>query len=146
MSLVKFRRRFPLFESGVPIWFDTEEWLKDPFFTNGKTMPAMNVKETDDLFEFELAIPGFKKDQIEVALEDDELHVTASKETEETTEEEGYTRKEFSFNEFERRIPVPANVNLKKEVKANYDNGVLHIMLKKLDKTIEHPKKKIAIK
>ena len=147
MSLIKFRRRMPLIESGMPSWFDTSDIFDDDFFENGKSLPPMNVKETDTAYDIELAIPGFSKDEIEVSLENDLLHVSAEKKKE-TVEEDvkGYTRKEFSYNSFERKIKVPNTVNQKKEVKATYNNGLLHLQLTKEKTAIEHPKKKIAIK
>ena len=147
MSLIKFRRRMPLIDQGVPTWFDTSDIFNDDFFENGKSLPPMNVKETETTFDIELAIPGFSKDEIEVSLENDVLHVSAEKEKE-TVEQnvEGYTRKEFSYNSFERKIKVPDTVNQKEEVKATYYNGVLNLQLIKEKDAIEQPKKKITIK
>lgn len=146
MSLIKFRRRMPLIDRGIPTWFDTSDIFDDDFFENGKSLPPMNVKESEKAFEIELAIPGFSKDEIEVSLENDVLHVSAEKEVKTVEEDKGYTRKEFSYNSFERKIKVPNTVNQKKEVKATYNNGVLNLLLAKEAPAIEQPKKKIAIK
>lgn len=146
MSLVKFKRRFPLIEGGLPKWFETDNWFEDEFFKTAKNIPAMNVKEDDTTYNIELAIPGFSKKEIEISLENDILLVTAEKKEEEVTEDEGYTRKEFSYNAFERRIPLPLNVNQDEEVKASYTNGVLNLLLTKVPQLQELPKKKIAIK
>ena len=136
----------PLIDAGVPNWFDTSDIFDDEFFANEKNLPPMNVKESDSAFDIELAIPGFSKDEIEVSLENDLLRVSASKEKE-TVEEnvEGYTRKEFSYNSFERKIKVPNSVNQDKEVKATYHNGVLNLQLTKEKFAIDQPKKKIVI-
>ena len=105
----------------------------------------MNVKESDSSFDIELAIPGFLKDEIEVSLENDVLHVSASKEKESVEEDvEGYTRKEFNYNSFDRRIKVPNTVNQDKEVKATYNNGVLYLQLTK-DEVAKDRSKKIEI-
>ena len=99
MSLIKFRRRLPLIDRGIPTWFETSDLFEDDFFENGKSIPPMNVKESDSSYDIELAIPGFSKDEIEVSLENDVLHVSASKEKETVEEDvEGYTRKEFNYN------------------------------------------------
>jgi HSP20 family protein len=136
----------PLIDRGIPTWFDTSDIFDDDFFENGKSLPPMNVKESEKAFEIELAIPGFSKDEIEVSLENDVLHVSAEKEVKTVEEDKGYTRKEFSYNSFERKIKVPNTVNQKKEVKATYNNGVLNLLLAKEAPAIEQPKKKIAIK
>ncbi len=137
----------PLIDRGFPTWFDTNDMFDEDFFDNGKLMPPMNVKETEKTFDIELAIPGFTKEEIEVSLENDVLHVSAEKEKETVEEDvEGYTRKEFSYNSFERKIKVPNTVNQDKEVKAIYNNGVLNLQLTKTKVAKELPKKKIAIK
>ncbi|MCW5519812.1 Hsp20/alpha crystallin family protein [Aureitalea sp. L0-47] len=146
MSLIKFRRRMPLIDRGIPTWFDTSDIFDDDFFENGKSLPPMNVKETESTYNIELAIPGFSKDEIEVSLENDVLKVSAEKEKETVEEDvEGYTRKEFSYNSFERKIKVPNTVNQDKEVKATYNNGLLNLQLFKEEIAIEQPKKKIEI-
>lgn len=146
MSLIKFRRRLPLIDRGLPTWFDSSDIFDEDFFENGKQLPPMNVKETENAFDIELAIPGFSKDEIEVSLENDILRVSARKEKETIEEDvEGYTRKEFSYNSFERKIKVPNMVNQDKEVKATYNNGVLNLQLIKEEVAIEQPKKKIEI-
>ena len=140
MTLTKIRRRTPLFEGGFPVWFDTNELFED-FFNNGKNLPAMNIREDEKFFEVELAVPGFSKKQIEVSLEDDKLHVFAEKRTEDVDEKEDeYTRREFTYNEFERIITMPSYVNAE-EVKANYHNGILSLKLPKIMEKIT-PKKK----
>lgn len=102
----------------------------------------MNIREDEKFFEVELAVPGFSKDEIEVSLEDDKLHVFAEKSIEKVDEKEKeYTRKEFTYNEFERLITLPAFVNAE-EVKANYHNGILSLTLPKMmEKVI--PKKRL---
>ena len=57
-------------------------------FFEDSLVPAMNVKELDDHFEVEFAVPGFKKEDFEVSIEDDVLFVSAKKELEETKKEE----------------------------------------------------------
>jgi HSP20 family protein len=146
MSLIKFRRRLPLIDRGIPTWFETSDLFDDDLFENGKSIPPMNVKESDTSYDIELAIPGFSKDEIEVSLENDVLQVSALKEKETVEEDvEGYTRKEFSYNSFERKIKIPNTVNQDKEVKATYNNGVLNLQLAKDEVAIDQPKKKIAI-
>src|SRR5210317_147433 len=46
------------------------------FFEDNSLMPAVNVKEHEDVFEIEFAVPGFNKKDFEVTIEDDVLHVS----------------------------------------------------------------------
>lgn len=150
MSLTKVRTRFPRIESGLlpswPSWFETNNLLEDNFFDYGRTLPAMNIKETDEFFNVDLAIPGFTKKDIEVTLEDDILHISGSKKMEKVDESEVYTRKEFSFDSFDRKVELPNTIDTKKEVKAVFEDGLLKLHLMKIPEAKLHPVKKIAIK
>lgn len=119
---------------------------KDFFEKN--LVPAMNVKELDDYFEIEFAVPGFKKNDFEVSIENDVLWVSADKELEETKEEDNYSRKEFSYKSFKRSCTLPESVDLDQEIKATYNNGILMITLLKNENLVEetHVKKVIDVK
>lgn len=147
MSLVKFNtRRFPWFNDGLSPFLDMNELFTDDFFTNGKNIPAMNIMEHKKDFEIELSVPGFEKKDIKVVLENDQLIVSAQKSEKEIKENEnGYTRKEFSYNEFERRMALPDMVDEKKEVKATYNNGILTLKLLKKEAAKIPPKRLIEI-
>lgn len=147
MTLVKFnKRRRPWLGEGITSWLDTDDLFSDDFLTNDIDLPAMNVKEKKDRFEIELAVPGFSKEDIEVTLENDLLHVSAKKRKEETEEDqEGYTRREFNYNEFDRKLKLPAAVNKNENVKAVYKNGILKLNLEKMEEAKEIPKKVIEV-
>ncbi|PKV48276.1 HSP20 family protein [Aquimarina sp. MAR_2010_214] len=146
MSLIKFNKnRFPWINDRVSTWLDTDDFFADDFFVRDKKLPAMNVKENKDDFEIELAVPGFSKKDIEVTMEDDVLHICAQKSKEEVEEDEGYTRREFSYNEFDRKLQLPTSVNQNEKVKATYKNGVLTLNLLKKEEAKEQPKKVIEI-
>jgi HSP20 family protein len=147
MTLVKQnKRRHPWFYGGLSDWFDNDKFFADMPFLSETNVPAMNVKENDGHFEVELAIPGFSKDDIDVTLENDLLHVIAEKKKETSEDdEEGYTRREFSYNKFERRIKLPSTVDPQNEVKARYEDGILRLDLAKREEAMEEPKKRIDI-
>lgn len=146
MSLVKFNSRRPWFSDKITSWLDTDDFFSDDFFTKEMNMPAMNVKENDGDFEIELAVPGFSKKDIEVTMENDLLHICAKKSKEETEEDiSGYTRREFNYNKFERKLRLPETVNQDKKVKAVYKDGILNLNLTKKEIVKEPPKKVIEI-
>jgi HSP20 family protein len=146
MSLIKFNKRnFPLSTYKMPNWFDMEDAFADDFFDNGKVFPAMNVKENKKDFELELAVPGFSKNEIEIFIEDDVLHICGEKTTEDVKEEENYARKEFSYNKFDRKLQLPATINMTKTVKATFKDGILYLNLMKKEAAKIPPKKLIEI-
>ena len=142
MSLIKFNRsRFPWFNGDITDWMSTDGFFEDEFFSKNKSMPAMNVKDNDDNFEIELAVPGFSKDEIDVTVADDILSVSASKKKEDVEKKENYSRKEFSYKSFERKLQIPTTVNQEQEVSANYQDGILKLILQK-SKEIKAPEKR----
>lgn len=147
MSLIKFNKNnLPWFNDRISNWLDTDDFFSDDFFVKNRNLPAMNVKENKDDFQIELAVPGFSKEEIEVTIEDDVLHICAEKSEEAIEEnEEGYTRKEFTYNKFDRKLQLPKSIDQKEEVKAAYKNGILSLNLSKKEEAKELPKKVIEI-
>ncbi len=92
--------------------------------------PAVNIAETKDAFNLEIAIPGVKRDDIKVNIDNNTLLI--SKVTEEALEErkEDFKRIEFNFSSFERSFQLPKSVDTDK-IEATYTDGVLYIALPK---------------
>jgi len=144
MSLVKFNRRLPIFDRMFPDISDiTDNMLTEDLFQRDNWMPAINVKEHKKDFKIEVAAPGFTKKDFEVSISDDVLTISAESKTEMEENEENYSRKEFSYNSFNRTFTLPKSVDLKKKIKANYENGVLLIHLEKLETSKIGDKKKM---
>jgi HSP20 family protein len=153
MSLVKFKRRpFGNLISqdffDMDDFFDNRRWVRDMMpdrFWNGKrSEPALNIKETDINFEIELAAPGFAKKDFEVTIEDNCLNISAEKLSSEEQKEDNYTRKEFSYNAFERSLQLPENVK-QEAIKASYKDGILSFNLAKREEAKKIPPKKVQI-
>ncbi|MFK7807209.1 MAG: Hsp20/alpha crystallin family protein [Saprospiraceae bacterium] len=111
------------------------------------SMPAVNVKETNDHFELELAAPGFEKSDFNINIDKDVLTISSEQETKnEETEENGkFTRREFSYSSFQRSFNLPETVDSEK-VSANYTNGILSIVIPKKEEEKPQPARKIEIK
>lgn len=153
MSLVKFRRR-PFGNPVAQDLFDLDNIFGDRFwnnsfmdnpFWNGKSMePALNVKETDDNYEIELAAPGFAKNDFEVTIEDGHLNISAEKEHREEEKVEKFTRREFSYSSFQRSLQLPDNIK-DGDIKAKYHDGILSFRLAKKKETKKLPPQKVQI-
>lgn len=146
MSLINWRRGdlLPSFSSMVENFFDNdndfEKWWK-----GAKTVPAVNVVETDKSFDMEVAAPGMKKEDFKVEVKEGMLMISAETKHEEEEKKENYTRREFSYSSFNRSFRLPENVKADNIV-ANYKNGILKLtMPKKVMSKPEEPVKKIAI-
>jgi|TARA_R110000868_G_scaffold103846_3_gene285769 HSP20 family protein len=153
MTLVKFKRR-PFGNLMTQDFFDTDDffdnraWVRDMLpdsFWNGKrSEPALNIKETGDHFEIELAAPGFQKKDFEVTIDNGCLNITAEKSQSKEEKEDKFTRREFSYNSFERSLQLPENVK-QEEIKAAYKDGILSFNLAKKEEAKKAPPKKVQI-
>ena len=146
MSLVKFRNRRPWGNLVTSNFFDNDDFLNTRLFNNELwntqlNEPALNIKETDEAFEVELAAPGFSKKDFEVTIDEGCLNISAENSHSEEEKEDNYTRKEFSYNSFEKRLQLPDSIK-EEDVKAKYKDGVLRFnLIKKEEAKLQKPKK-----
>jgi len=114
------------------------------FFHRRGIDPAANILENPDAFELNLAAPGMKKDDFKIQLENNILTISA--EIKDETEEEGknYTRKEFHYGSFSRSFTLPKTIDFDK-IKADYETGILKVILPKKDEARLDIKKEIKI-
>ena len=113
-----------------------EDFFKPMFYDEQLDSMRTDIKETDKDYQLSIEMPGFKKDEIKVSLENGYLTVSAEKNE---TEEEGkeaskYLRKECRVS-CQRSYYVGDKVQ-EENVKAKYENGMLQLTVPK-----EEPKK-----
>jgi len=146
MTLVKFKRpRLPWYDNMFTDLIGSDRMLTDDFFMDNKWVPAMNIKETEDLFEIEVAAPGFEKKDFEIYIENGLLKISAACKDEKKKEEENYTRQEFNYNSFFRSFTLPEIVNEEEMIDATYNHGILKLILKKLHVDEVIPKRVIEV-
>jgi len=132
MTLVKFNRRFPMFDQFFPDMLHTDPFFTDFLSSKNNWIPSINVIENENNFEIEVAAPGFGKKDFNVTMDENVLTISAENKTETKDDELKFTRQEFYYNSFERSFTLPKNIDLDKEISAKYKNGVLRIHLEKL--------------
>lgn len=141
MSLIKFKKS-PLENLITPDFldFDPNNLFNDRLWLKKMNEPALNIKETKDAFEIELAAPGYNKKDFEVTIDDGCLNISAKKEASKEEKDENYTRKEFSYSSFERSLQLPDSISDEK-IKATYMDGILKFSLaKKAEAKKQKPK------
>jgi HSP20 family protein len=141
MNLI--RKQPPFFPSLIDDFINTDWNLKVPSFSS--TVPAVNIKELDFQFEIELAVPGMKKDDFEIEVEDGVLSISSTQEEEQVNEKGKFTRREFSYSSFRRSFTLPDSVDPTK-IDATYKEGVLLVLLPKHKEAQPQPKKLIKIR
>jgi HSP20 family protein len=92
--------------------------------------PALDVHDQKDNFVVSVELPGMKKDEIDISLQDGVLTIAGERKHEREVGEGGAFRSERYFGKFQRSVTLPAGVDSSK-VKASYKDGVLHIELPK---------------
>ena len=107
------------------------------FGDGGRTLsvPAANIVEGKDNYKIRLAVPGMKREDFKIDLENNQLRISAETEEKMEQEEDQITRQEYSFSSFSRAFALPEDVN-KDKIQARYENGVLTITLVKKDEAV----------
>eukprot|EP00742_Colponemidia_sp_Colp-10_P003138 GILJ01003344.1.p3 GENE.GILJ01003344.1~~GILJ01003344.1.p3 ORF type:complete len:188 (-),score=30.55 GILJ01003344.1:1129-1692(-) len=105
---------------------------------------AFNVDmvETDNGFKITADLPGFKKEDIKVRVEEGALVISGERKNETKTEGKRSFRSERTYGQFTRVLPLPKTADME-SIKAKYENGVLNLDLGKRD--VGASEKQIAI-
>lgn len=99
--------------------------------SNGTFAPRMDVSENKKQFDITVALPGMKKEDIDINVENNVLTVSGERRREQTQDNENYHRVETTYGRFSRSLPFPNIINPDK-VKAKYEDGLLHITIPKV--------------
>lgn len=103
--------------------------------------PTVDVSETEKEIVVEAELPGLRKEDIEVSLENSTLSIRGERKREEEKKEDQYISTERFYGSFYRSVDLPTYVD-DKNVKANYKDGILEIRMPKKE---EAKPKKIEI-
>jgi HSP20 family protein len=145
MTLVKFNNGQ---KNVVSPWFSdvfdsliNDSMLNDRFVA--KT-PAVNIAETENEFQIELAVPGLKKEDFKINLDKNVLSVSAEKKAENVEEGKKYSKREYSYNSFVRSFTLPESADYAK-INAEYVDGVLKLNVAKKEEA-KIQSREIAVK
>lgn len=92
--------------------------------------PALDVYQDKDQFTVVAELPGLKKEDIELSLQDGVLTISGERKQEKKSEE-GYRNERF-FGRFQRSVTLPTSVDGDK-IKATYQDGILKVVLPKAE-------------
>ena len=137
--------RFPFFPTSMLDRFWDKELMdraSSNYSTTNTSLPAVNIKETDDDFMIEVAAPGMKKDDFSINYDNGRLTISSEKEE---VSDERYNRREFSYQSFCRNFEVVDNVIDNQKISAKYKDGILYITLPKREEIKPKPAKHISI-
>ena len=96
-----------------------------------KSTPAVNIYETNEKFEIEIAAPGLEKEDFKIDLKNDYLLVYSEKKDKKEEKEKGkVVRSEFRYSSFQRSFALPKDIDAT-AIQATHKNGILVIELPK---------------
>lgn len=101
-------------------------------FSRSDWAPAVDIKETGEAFTIEAELPGMKKEDVKVTVDDGVLSIQGERKHEEETEDKKHHRIERVYGSFLRRFTLPENVD-ENSIKASFEDGVLTLNLKKAE-------------
>jgi len=109
--------------------------------TTNNFTPKVDVRENEQEFELLLELPGVRKEDMQIELEEDVLYVSGERKAAEETKDTNVHRMEQFYGSFQRSFHLPQGLD-KETIAAQYQDGILRLTIKKHEKAI---KKQIVI-
>ena len=119
---------------------------KELYGKHAKNLMKTDVKDTENGYDVDIDLPGFKKDEIQMKLEDGMLTISAAKglDKDEKDKKGKYVRRERYAGSLSRSFYVGDNVTVE-DIHPKYENGILSFNVPKEQEKIEPKSKYIAI-
>lgn len=135
----------------IPTLFD-DFWTRDLFNWparnakfSGVTLPAVNIHETNEDFQIEVAAPGMRRDDFKVEFSNNTLTISSEKQKEVPENIVSTLRSEFNYMAFQRSFMLPENMIESARISARYKDGILLITVPKQEEARQKPAKRISI-
>lgn len=125
MSLIKRKPEF--FDTDL---LDFPTRFFDNTFFRDREFPMVNIRNLENEFKVELAVPGYKKEDLHVEVAEGVLTVSSEQKEEKESAQDGWKRREFRYNSFSRSFQLPENADADK-VNADFKDGVLNLSIPK---------------
>ncbi|MGV3587613.1 MAG: Hsp20/alpha crystallin family protein [Adhaeribacter sp.] len=117
---------------------ETYGTLLDKFFTEGLTAkrnlakfhPQVDAIETQEAFKFEVALSGFRKEDVQLELHEGKLTISGERKFDTENKENKYHFIETNYGKFSRSFFLPDNIN-EGAIEAQFQNGLLTVVIPK---------------
>lgn len=137
-----------LFDDMFGFDFDREfdRMMRPLYGKHSQNMMKTDVRETDNSYELDIDLPGFKKDEITVQLDNGYLSISASKglDKDEEKKDGKYIRRERYAGSMNRTFYVGSQLT-QQDIQAKFEDGILKISVPKKDVQQIEQNKYIAI-
>ncbi len=126
-----------------------DDFFNDAYYPVRKgasTISAMStdIRATDDGYELEMDLPGFKKEDVTAELDKGYLTIKASHQEESEDKKGNYIRRERYSGNYQRSFYVGDDMR-QEDIKASFKDGVLKVAIPKVGTKEEPPKSQISI-
>jgi HSP20 family protein len=118
-----------------------EFFSNTPSYKRDGFMPSVDISETEKQFELSVELPGMKKEDISIDLENGRLTISGERKFENNENGKNYHRVESRFGSFTRTFHLPDSID-EDTISAKYADGILNITI---DKSEDKVKKQIEI-
>lgn len=105
--------------------------------------PKVDIKENENFFEVHVALPGMKKEEIKISLNEKQLTISGERRFEKKEEKENFHLVETQYGSFSRSFYLPEHVD-KEKIEAEYKDGMLNLLIPKIEKA--NSNKQIQVK
>jgi HSP20 family protein len=122
-----------IFQNSLHRFFDDNFWDAESSQLTGKV--PVNVRETDQNYEMDVIVPGCKKEDFNIKIEDNLLTISfeQKKDSQEGKESAGWVRNEFLQQSFSRSFTLDDTVDVNR-IHGSYTDGILRLILPKNEK------------
>ncbi len=133
MTLVRFKpmKEFDNLHSSIQKYFDDFSTVKSSFNADNFS-PKFDISEKANQLLIDAEVPGIKKEDLKITLQDNILTIEGEKKNVKKEEEREYFVTERNYGSFKRSFTLPEDIDSEK-VNAKFENGVLSIILNKIE-------------
>lgn len=139
MTLIKFgpMREFETLHNKIQRYFD--DFSNLGFSMDESFYPRIDISEDKNIINVTAEIPGVKKENIKITLQDNILTIEGEKKKDLEQKEKNFFRTERMFGSFKRSFTLPEEVD-SDNVEAKFEEGMLHVQMKKLAPKVKNEK------
>ena len=136
----KFSQNYGQFSDLLDRFF--EDTYRNAPRKNDQFIPQVNVSETESHYYYEITLPGMRKEEIHLVVDENTLTISGERKPDRQKSEETYHLVENQYGSFNRTLTLPKNANVD-SIEANYENGILRLSV---EKNQQGPGREIKVK
>jgi HSP20 family protein len=143
-ELLPFETEVDRFFGNALSIFDSPVYVPGTFIMERPLLAPMEVFDSDGNTVVRLELPGMTLEDIDISVSDGLLTIKGEKKEEKEAKEEDRYCSERTYGSFRRTLSVPKDLD-ESEIHATFDNGVLEVLLPKVEEKKERKARKVKV-